>query len=216
MKNIKIGSVQLYRLLVGECRYAYTRNNHLQPSCAYDEVKEFLPKMYKADPAVALDTAKQICTECISFELGTHFYDGLDDEFGNRERAIDFINYLLEFINSKYTSGKYEPYNYGFFKELVDKGTELKFNVYKIRTFDFKYENINRVKKELIDKNLSLSDAHIRLFDEIIGEDLVYYNQRKIKENKYSTRVIGTAYKILEPSKRAGDVYLIILANEGE
>lgn len=215
MKNIKITPIQLYRLLVGECRYAYTRNNHLQPSCAYDEVKEFLPKMYKADPMVALDTASQLCAECISDELSAHFYEGLDDEFGNRENAIDFIEYLIDFINA-YRSIEYKPYNYGLFEELKNKSDSLKYNIYKIDKFDFKDENVSKIKKDLISKNLVHYGAQNLLFNDIIGEDSVYCNKRDVMKSKYSSLIIGNAYRILKPSKRAGEIYLIILSNEGE
>ena len=82
----------VYQLLISECRYGYTRNNHLMPDGAYDKVKKYIPEMYKIDEEYALYTLQQICEECISENLLTNFYDGYDDELGNRQRCIDFIN----------------------------------------------------------------------------------------------------------------------------
>ena len=65
-KRLDLDLKDVYQLLIGECRYGYRRNNHLMPSCAYDKVKDIVPRMYKVDEDYAVYTLKQICEECIS------------------------------------------------------------------------------------------------------------------------------------------------------
>ena len=78
----------LYQFMIAECRYGYKRNNHLMPGGAYDHVKEYLPEILKVNKDTALHTASQLCDECISEQLTANFYEGLDDEFGNRKDAV--------------------------------------------------------------------------------------------------------------------------------
>ena len=97
MMNISLKNV--YQLLISEMRYGYSRNNHLMPSCGYDNIKTLVPQMYEVDKEYAVYTMKQLCEECISDQLAANFYDGEDDEFGNRAEAIKFINWSIQWIN---------------------------------------------------------------------------------------------------------------------
>lgn len=109
MINIKIDPKILYQLLISEERYGCTRNNHLMPSSGFKNIKEILNEFYNKDKEWSLTTAKQLCEEVIN-ELNYNFYDGLDDEFGNREEYINFIYYLIEFISTQ--EPDYKPYNW--------------------------------------------------------------------------------------------------------
>lgn len=114
--NIKINIIDLYRFLVSECRYAYTRNNHLMPVCAFEEAKEYLNLMFDVDEHTAIHTAKQLCEECISLQLVDNFSDREDDEFYNKKKSLEFVEYLLEWISEKYAD--YTPYNYDMYCEI--------------------------------------------------------------------------------------------------
>ena len=143
--NIEIGDV--YQLLISELRYAYRRNNHLMPACAYDRVKDYIPRMYSVDKECALHTLKQLCEECITEELCERFYDGYDDEFGNRMETIDFINWCMEWIHS-HGDAEYLPYCWQGFKNNLAKDDEPRYNVYEI---------IDGTKKVLIATDVSLN-----------------------------------------------------------
>ena len=129
-KTVKVNLKDLYQFLISACRYGYTRNNHLMPDGAYDHVKEYITKIAKCDKDYAISTVKQLCEECISNQLITNFYDGEDDEFGNRKEAIDFINWCIDYVNvrEKY----WQPYNFDRFKENCDKDFEPRYKVYEV------------------------------------------------------------------------------------
>ena len=118
-KTVAVDTHKLYQFLIDTCRYAYTRNNHLMPSCAYDDAKKYLQKMFVVDSNMAIHTAEQLCEECISFELMDKFYYK-DDEFGNKKLSIDFVKYLIEWIH-KNSDVSYVPYNYDDFIEMLEK-----------------------------------------------------------------------------------------------
>ena len=86
-KTINVSLKNVYQLLISEMRYGYRRNNHLMPSCGYDKVKTLVPQMYEVDKEYAIYTMKQLCEECISDQLSANFYDGEEDEHGNRAEA---------------------------------------------------------------------------------------------------------------------------------
>jgi len=111
--TMEIPLKDIYQLLISECRYGYTRNNHLMPSGAYDRVREYLPKMYEIDNDFALSTARQLCEEAISDELLTHFRDGVDDQHGNMKETIQFVEWLRAWIHGlSLIPPYYVPYNY--------------------------------------------------------------------------------------------------------
>ena len=79
--EINVNVHDLYQLLIGNLRYAYTRNNHLMPSSAFDQTLRILKDMMQAYPKGALMTAKQICEECILLQIMNNFSNGVDDEY---------------------------------------------------------------------------------------------------------------------------------------
>ena len=99
--NVGVEIHELYQLLISECRYGYTRNNHLMPWGAYDKVKRYLPLMFKKDPEAALHTACQICDECSSEQIVRNFYDGLDDEESDALEEEHLKKYGLNHILRK-------------------------------------------------------------------------------------------------------------------
>ena len=95
--SVEVDINEVYQLLISTCRYGYTRFNHLEPSCSFMTCKEILPKMLEADLVATYCTAKQLCEECIDV-LSDKFYDCHEDEFGNRTSMIEFINWLLDYL----------------------------------------------------------------------------------------------------------------------
>lgn len=136
--TVSISLTDAYQLLINEMRYGYGRNNHLMPSCGYDTIKRLIPLMYKADKNRAINTMRQLCEECISDQIVMNFYDGEDDEFGNREDAIDFVKYSLKWIHEhdadpRYADRAWLPYNYDLFLENLAKDDLPRYNVYEIK-----------------------------------------------------------------------------------
>ncbi len=155
MKNkIEIEPRDLYQFLLFECRYGYTRNNHLMPDAAFSHCKEFLPKQYACDKKLALHTAKQLCEECVNGEITTHFYDGDDDEFGNRESSIKFVYWLLDWIKEKGDSA-YKPYNYDLFLENVSLDEKPQYFVFEL--FDFDFETRKWLLSKMLNEEKPLS-----------------------------------------------------------
>lgn len=130
-KSVEVSPTNLYRLLLSECRYGYTRNNHLMPDCAYDMVMEMLPKMAEADLGTATHAARQLCEECISDELWMRFPEGEDDEFGNMAKSVQFIESMLDFVRKQGDEGL-KPYNYDDYEEHLRLQDAPKYNVYKV------------------------------------------------------------------------------------
>ena len=71
-KTIEMEVGDLYQMMVAECRYGYTRNNHLMPDGAFGHVRKYLSAMEKADREFAECTASQLADEAIS-ELTMRF-----------------------------------------------------------------------------------------------------------------------------------------------
>lgn len=134
-KGIIIEPKRLYRLLAWGCRYGYTRNNHIMPDGAFSLCKELLPKLLKADKDAAIRTAEQLCDECISDQLASRFYDGDDDDSGNRRKSIEFVQWLLCWIKEQ-SSIDYKPCNYAFFLENVALDDKPQYIVKELFGFD--------------------------------------------------------------------------------
>ena len=133
-KTMNVSLKNVYQLLISEMRYGYRRNNHLMPSCGYDKVKTLVPQMYEVDKEYAVYTMKQLCEECISDQLVANFYDGEDDEFGNRAEAIKFINWSVQWINQhENNSNNWLPYNHDLFVANLAKDDEPRYLVYELR-----------------------------------------------------------------------------------
>ena len=128
MDTVKIKLKDLYQLLISTARYAYTRNNHLMPGSFYEQAKRLLAEMKDADPEWAVNTAKQLCDECISDEIQNHFYEGIDDEYNNLQDSRKFVKWLLDFIDDN----NWKPYNYADFETNLKKDDEPRYNIYKI------------------------------------------------------------------------------------
>ena len=128
MDTVKIKLKDLYQLLISTARYAYTRNNHLMPGSFYEQAKRLLVEMKDADPEWAINTAKQLCDECISDEIQNHFYEGIDDEYNNLQDSRKFVKWLLDFIDNN----NWKPYNYADFEANLKKDDEHRYNIYKV------------------------------------------------------------------------------------
>lgn len=209
-KELSVSAIDLYRLLIGELRYAYTRNNHLQPSSAYGEAKKFLPKMLEADKDIAINTAKQLCEECISDELMGHFSDGLDDEFGNMREAMNFVDWALKFIEENGDSRK--PYNYRDYEDLKKTADELRYDVLEIDPIKYEGDDALKSIKSVIKSGVTKSEADKALFDDILKSSVGYFNKAMLKKGKYSKYVVGEKLRIIEPVDHAGEAYAIVLS----
>lgn len=210
-QNIYIETHDSYQLLIAECRYGYTRNNHLMPWGAYEHVKKYLPKLLKADAECALHTAAQLCDECISEQLNGNFYDGLDDENNNRRDAIDFIEWLLNFIHKKGKNNllycNFLPYNYHSYIDNISRHEALKYRVYELSSFE---ENAEKIR-ELTEEPISKKEADDILFVKELGVKSAVINRLEIRTKNYPVRVIGEMVRVIEPTSHAGKIYLIEL-----
>ena len=135
LKTLALELKDIYQMLIAECRYGYTRNNHLMPWGAYDKVRRIIPEMYKVDAEYAIYTLKQICEECVSDELMGHFYDGVDDEFENMNQTIVFINWCLSYIHEHDTDKRFSN---------INKWTPNFYDIYEKRWSEFINPNKNK------------------------------------------------------------------------
>lgn len=166
MIKLEIEPKTLYQLLVSEERYGCSRNNHLMPMGAFDNIKEVLPQFYKLDNITGIATAKQICEEIIN-ELNYRFFDGLDDEFNNREDYLDMILWLLDFVVNNI--GEWKPYNWDTYLRQLSLDCEKR---YYIEDMDTK-EQLSKgkvSKKELIDV----------IMKDILNADMATYTKNTI------------------------------------
>lgn len=209
---VKIDVHKLYQLLITELRYGYTRNNHLMPSSAYNDAADLLDRMLEANEGVAVRTAKQLCEECIGDELAMRFSEGLEDDFGNRKAAIDFIEYLLDFIRKREPG--YKPYNMYMYDDNMKRSEDMRYSVFSIKdaeSFDAFSHEVPK-DRELLKGGLKLDKAYEYLFSTVLGmknED-VSFNVMKIFGGIYGNMIIGKELRICEPEKHKGRVYLIL------
>lgn len=209
---VKIDVHKLYQLLITELRYGYTRNNHLMPSSAYNDAADLLDRMLEANEGVAVRTAKQLCEECIGDELAMRFSEGLEDDFGNRKAAIDFIEYLLDFIRKREPG--YKPYNMYMYDDNMKRSEDMRYSVFSIKdaeSFDAFSHEVPK-DRELLKGGLKLDKAYEYLFSTVLGmknED-VSFNVMKIFGGIYGNMIIGKELRICEPEKHKGKVYLIL------
>lgn len=198
MKTVKIDLKDVYQLLITECRYGYTRMNHLMPDGAYEHVKKILPEMFKLDMDFTLGVAKQLCDECISLNILTNFYDGEDDEFENRAKAIEFINWLLEFIDKgefefKGDSTGWTPYNYYEFKQNLEKDNDKLYNVYELN-FDG--------SKHMLAGPLSVKEFPEFVFRQVTENEFQDVTFRKMRINDDYAKPVSFKYEIITPVER--------------
>lgn len=205
--KISVDIHDFYQLLIAECRYGYYRNNHLMPGGAYTHVKEYLDKMYKVDPEWSVHTAKQICDECISDQLVWNFFNALDDEYGSRREAIQFIEYLLNWIHQY--DANYVPYNYSQFEDNLAREESLLYRVYELAEFDSNAEKL----RELTTGPVTKKDAEDILFTKELKVTQGLINHIDIKTKEYPVRVVGELIRIIEPESHKGKIYSIELVD---
>lgn len=203
LKNIEISLRDAYQLLISECRYGYTRNNHLMPHAAYARVKDILPKMAAVDKEYAIYTAKQLCEECISDQLTWNFFDGEEDEHGNRQEAIDFVKWLKDYILSE-SSQEFEPYNWDRFLMNLDRDEEKIYNVYE--------EDEKGVRTLLTEEPLAKTEYLDFICDLLLkdtGKSELTFNRQRIdgshwdeEKHEYIKKPVDFRYHILSPAER--------------
>lgn len=215
-KKISIRTNKLYQLLITECRYGYSRNNHLMPSCAYSDVKDLLEELLFIDSDCAIRTAKQLCEECISDQLTANFYDGLDDEFENRQEAIGFIKYLMNFVNKD--TGEWKPYNYYLYEENLKKEDALKYTVFELTDPDVNFESpakdiLMADGMDVLAEDVSKKEAEDVLFENIFKSDRAALTFNKVNMMDY-TKAIGYKLRIISPEAYKGKIYCIVLSKK--
>jgi hypothetical protein len=99
-KTVSVSLSDLYQFLVSECRYGYTRNNHLMPWGAFRHVYEYLPLMVEADVDRATGTAKQLAEEAIS-ELCRYSFS----EDKNKVKVFYTIDWEEVSMTARWVSG---------------------------------------------------------------------------------------------------------------
>lgn len=204
-RDITLDIKTVYQILIGDLRYGYTRNNHLMPSDAYDKAKSILNLMKKTNSTWAYSTANQICEECISDQIMIHFYNGFDDEYGNLQEAIDFVEYLIKFMQEH--NKEYKPYNYDLYEDLINKKKNIKYSVYKLnKEEDFLAKGIPN-NSEALKSSLTLDEAYDYLLLDILGTTNGTFNNLNIVEQG---RVIGKKFRILSPDNHHGELYMIL------
>lgn len=160
-ETLSLSLKDVYQFLISELRYGYGRNNHLMPGDGYEKVKRIIPEMYKVDEEYAVYTLKQLCEECITEQLSTNFYDGEDDENGNRAEAIEFVKWCLDWIHNhnedpRFDDKKWLPYCYDSFLANLEKDNEPRYNIYEI---------LGDTKKLITEKPVSKKDCLTVIFD---------------------------------------------------
>lgn len=201
----QIKNHDLYQLLVTECRYGYTRNNHLMPRCAYDHIKAYLPLICKEDNELGISTATQLMEECISNQLCRNYDSGLDDEFGNRKEALDFIQYLKDWLAERGVTNM--PYNYTRCLDNIKRADSLKYDIVSLKPGTFEAPNAN--PDEVLASGLTRDAAGTKLMTEILGTDNAIWNCVKIMtEDGF---VLGQKFRIIQPAEHQGELYAIIL-----
>lgn len=118
MKHVKLLPRDFYQIIIAGLRYAYTRNNGLEPQTMFGHVKIYLPEVLKVDHEWALKIAQQAAEESIS-EVHLHYPDDTrwKDTF---EDAFAFIKWLIDFIQTNDKEAKYMPYNIGTYIDLYN------------------------------------------------------------------------------------------------
>lgn len=197
-KTMRLPLKDVYQLLISEMRYGYGRNNHLMPSAGYDKVKAFVPQMYKVDKDYAVHTMKQLCEECISDQLMMNFYDGEDDEHGNRAEAIEFVKWSMQWIHQHETDPRYEgsawlPYNHDLFLDNLAKDNEPRYLVYELR-------GKSKRKKLITAEPVSQKD-YINIVFDGITEGTYRRETHKLTE-KYGDNRRSYTYHILSPVEK--------------
>ena len=193
-KTMNVSLKNVYQLLISEMRYGYRRNNHLMPSCGYDKVKTLVPQMYEIDKEYAVYTMKQLCEECISDQLSANFYDGEDDECGNRAEAIEFVKWSMQWINQhENNSNNWLPYNHDLFEANLAKDNEPRYLVYELRG--------KSKRKKLITAEPVSQNEYLNVVFNGIAEAHYRREAHKMTEN-YDDNRRSYTYHILSPVEK--------------
>lgn len=197
-KTMNVSLKNVYQLLISEMRYGYRRNNHLMPSCGYDKVKTLVPQMYEVDKEYAVYTMKQLCEECITDQLVANFYDGEDDECGNRKEAIEFVKWSLKWIHEHETDPRYEgsiwlPYCHDSFLANLAKDDEPRYLVYELRG--------KSKRKKLITAEPVSQNEYLNVVFDGISEANYRRETHKMTEN-YGDNRRSYTYHILSPVEK--------------
>ena len=193
VKTMNLNTIDVYRLLIGEVRYGCSRNNNLMPGSAFDEARQYVPVMFEADPDLAVHTAAQLCTEVIN-ELALRFWEGAEDEFGNRQKYLDFINWCLDFVH-QHGVENYVPYNNDQLSHVLATDDLKQFIIMD-----------NETQELLVDKDHALSRREYMeyILKEILKAkegDECRYNFQNIKADR--DKIIGHVLSFVEPFKRS-------------
>ena len=197
-KTMNVSLKNVYQLLISEMRYGYRRNNQLMPSCGYDKVKTLVPQMYEIDKEYAIYTMKQLCEECISDQLSANFYDGEDDEYGNRAEAVEFVKWSMQWINQHevelgHKSGDWLPYNHDLFEANLAKDNEPRYLVYELRG--------KSKRKKLIAAEPVSQNEYLNVVFDGIAEANYRRETHKMTEN-YNDNRRSYTYHILSPVEK--------------
>ena len=193
-KTMNVSLKNVYQLLISEMRYGYRRNNHLMPSCCYDKVKTLVPQMYEVDKEYAIYTMKQLCEECISDQLSANFYDGEEDEYGNRAEAIEFVKWSMQWINQhENNSNNWLPYNHDLFVANLAKDDEPRYLVYELRG--------KSKRKKLITVDPVSQNEYLNVVFEGITEANYRRETHKMTKN-YGDNRRSYTYHILSPVEK--------------
>lgn len=193
-KTMNVSLKNVYQLLISEMRYGYRRNNHLMPSCGYDKVKTLVPQMYEIDKEYAIYTMKQLCEECISDQLSANFYDGEEDEYGNRAEAIEFIKWSMQWINQhENNSNNWLPYNHDLFVANLAKDAEPRYLVYELHG--------KSKRKKLITVDPVSQNEYMNVVFDGITEANYRRETHKMTEN-YGDNRRSYTYHILSPVEK--------------
>ena len=193
-KTMNVSLKNVYQLLISEMRYGYRRNNHLMPSCCYDKVKTLVPQMYEVDKEYAIYTMKQLCEECISDQLSANFYDGEEDEYGNRAEAIEFVKWSMQWINQhENNQNNWLPYNHDLFVANLAKDDEPRYLVYELRG--------KSKRKKLITVDPVSQNEYLNVVFEGITEANYRRETHKMTKN-YGDNRRSYTYHILSPVEK--------------
>lgn len=150
------------------------------PGCAYDQVKTYAPIIYEVDADCALHTIKQICEECISDEICMNFYNGEDDELGNRAESIRFVEWCIDFVH-KHGVESWRPYNFDRYEENVALDDEPVYMVYEMVGGGLDGEHML-----VVDDKVSKNGLWKIIFEPNVDEKgELTYNKKRIENGKH-------------------------------
>lgn len=177
LKTVPVQIKDLYQLLLAECRYGYSRSNHLMPYGAYDHVKTYLTALCDTDHDMGIQTAQQLCEECIEY-LWMHFPDGIEDDNGNRKGAIEFIQYLIDFVQKNHQDN-WIPYNFTNYISNVAKDYEPKYSIYETEYPGHKYVSDLEptLGKKITKTCIALADIMTYVAKNIVKKDEFTYRK---------------------------------------